>query len=97
MSPDLPVLRLMPEYTADLPLWGSVLSDLKLSGKLLDELAVWQQQFDDNFDPFSRWSSEDVKAEWAARAVVLELDLRIEIKGRAVLEVDLWPLDEDDE
>jgi hypothetical protein len=86
----------MSEYTADLPLWGANLRELKLSGKLLDDLGDWQQQFDDNFDPFSGWSSEEVKTAWAERAAVLEMDLRIEIKGKAMLEVDLWPLHEGD-
>jgi hypothetical protein len=94
MPPDLPTLRLMPDYAADLPLWGAHLKELNLSGRLLDELGDWQQQFDDNFDPSSGWSSDEVKAEWAERAAVLEVDLRIEITVKARLEVELWPLGE---
>ncbi len=97
MSPDLPTLRFMPEYTAVVPLWGVVLSELQLSGRLLGELGDWQRQFDDNFDPSSGWSSDDVKTDWARRAAVLEMELRIEIKRKARLEVDLWPLDENEE
>jgi hypothetical protein len=96
MSPYLPTLRLMPDYAADRPLWGADLNELNLSGSVVDELGDWQQQFDDNFDPLSGWSSDQVKAEWAERAAVIEMELRIEIKGKAWLEVDLWTLDERD-
>ena len=83
----------MPDYSADLPLWGSALSQLDLPARLLDELGDWQQEFDDNFDPHTGWSSEVTKSTWAQRAVTLEMDLRAEIDGRATLSVDLWPLE----
>jgi hypothetical protein len=83
----------MPDYSADLPLWGGALSQLDLPARLLDELGDWQQEFDDNFDPHTGWSSEVIKSTWAQRAVTLEMDLRAEIDGRANLSVDLWPLE----
>jgi hypothetical protein len=83
----------MPDYSADLPLWGSALIQLDLPARLLDELGDWQQEFDDNFDPHTGWSSEVTKSAWAQRAVSLEMDLRAEIDGKATLSVDLWPLE----
>jgi hypothetical protein len=83
----------MPDYSADLPLRGSVLSQLDLPARLLDELSDWQQDFDENFDPHTGWTSEIIKSAWAKRAASLEMELRAEIKGKATLSVDLWPLE----
>lgn len=96
MPDELPVLRFSPDYAAELPLWGVSLSQLDLPATLLDELGDWQQQFNANFDPHKGWSSEAIKSEWAELAVSLEMDLRVEIDGKATLLVDLWPLEADD-
>lgn len=45
------VVRLSPDCTADLPLWGQDWEALNLDASLLSALADWQQQFDDNCHP----------------------------------------------
>lgn len=96
MPDELPVLRFSPDYAAELPLWGVPLAQLGLTARLLDRLGDWQQQFDNSFDPHKGWESEGIKSAWSEQAVSLEMDLRVEIDGKAKLAVDLWPLDDDE-
>ena len=44
-------VKLMPEYTIELPLWLCDWWELRLPSDLLDRLADWQAMFDANFDP----------------------------------------------
>jgi hypothetical protein len=83
----------MPEYSAELPLWGVTWQSLDLPASLLDRLADWQQEFDDNFDPFSGWKSEIVRAKWSAEAQELEVDLRRALPKEVELVIDLWPIE----
>lgn len=60
---------------------------------LLDRLASWQQEFEDNYDPFAGWKSHEVRATWARKAHNLEFDLRRVSPDDVELAVDLWPIE----
>ena len=86
-------LRLMPDYAADLPLWGRSPEQLRLSSWLLDRLALWQDEFDRNFDPFSGWTTPEARDKWSREADRLARELRAALPDEIELEVDLWPLE----
>src|SRR5215471_6541226 len=57
------IIRLAPNYSAPLPLWGEGFGTIdwrytKFPPALLDRLAAWQQEFDDNYQlTCSGWSA----------------------------------------
>ncbi len=87
-------LKLMPDYSAHLPLWGRDVEPLNLPPYLLDRLAQWQDEFDANFDPFGGWKSNEVRDRWSREALRLETELREALPDDVDLEVDFWPLSE---
>jgi len=86
-------VKLMADYGCELPLWGADWWELGLSGSLLDDLADWQQRFDEGFDPFGGWRKGFDPETWTADAGVLARRLRDELDPAIQLEVDLWPTD----
>jgi hypothetical protein len=91
LDPGIPV-KLMPEYSVELPLWHYYWGELGLPTDLLDDLADWQATFDSEFDPERGWGDETVKLESARQADVLIARLRQALPDAISLEVDLWPL-----
>jgi hypothetical protein len=90
---------LTPDYMADLPLWGERGNIdwrfTKFPPELLDRLAAWQREFDDNYHPWeSGWRSAAIRDHWAHQATDLAADVRAALGTRAELVVDLWPVDE---
>jgi hypothetical protein len=92
------VIVLTPDYGAELPLWGERWGNIdgrftRFSRELLDRLAAWQQDFDDNFHPWeSGWRSASVRDRWARESDDLATAVRAELGTRSRLVVDLWPL-----
>jgi hypothetical protein len=90
------VIELAPDYNADLPLWGDegniAWQQTKFSPQLLDRLAAWQQEFDDNCHWDKGWRSAEIGDRWARQAVQLAADVRAELGIRAELTVPLWLL-----
>jgi hypothetical protein len=84
----------MPDYSADLPLWGRDWEPLNLPPYLLDRLAQWQDDFDAHFDSFGGWKSNDARYRWSREALRLETELREALPDDVELEVDFWPLSE---
>src|SRR5215472_16060883 len=64
-------IELAPDYMADLPLEGDEgmidWQDTGFSPQLLDRLAAWQQDFDDNFHWQTGWRSAEARGRWAAK------------------------------
>lgn len=92
------VIEMAPEYAAKLPLSGEGFGIIswqftKFSPELLDRLAAWQQEFDDNFHWENGWRSAEIRDRWASEAETLAPDVRAELGTRASLVVRLWPLD----
>lgn len=90
-------IELSPDYSAELPLWGAGFGNLawqytKFSPQLLDRLAAWQQEFDDNFRWDTGWRTTEIRDRWAGQAAKLAADVRAELGTRAELTVRLWPL-----
>jgi hypothetical protein len=85
-------VRLMPEYTVELPLWGCEWWHLGLDPRLLDDLADWQAYFDQHFDHMHGWNEASARDEWAAQATHLTDRLRKALPVDVELGVDLWPL-----
>ena len=91
---------LAPDYMADLPLSGQGFGNIdwrftKFPPELLDRLAAWQREFDDNFYPWeSGWRSAAIRDRWAHQATDLAAEVRAALGARAELIVDLWPVDE---
>jgi hypothetical protein len=88
-----------PDYSAPLPLWGEGFGNIawqftKFQPELLDRLAAWQRDFDDNYHYQTGWRSAAMRDRWAHQAIELAADLRAALGTRAELTVDLWPIDE---
>jgi hypothetical protein len=95
------VVVLSPDYGAPLPLWGGGFGYnidwrfTRFPPELLDRLAAWQQEFDDNYHPWeSGWRSAAIRDHWAHQAQNLAADVRAALGTRAELVVDLWPIEE---
>ena len=87
-----PVITLGPEYGYDLPLEGPF-QQFGIPASLLDAMGNWQQEFEDNFDPFAAgWRTPEAERRWADEAVELEFGLRRALRDRATVVVHLWPL-----
>jgi hypothetical protein len=91
LDPDVPV-KLMPEYSVELPIWNYSWRDLGLEPSLLDALADWQAEFDAHFDPERGWTDDSVRARWAEESERLVARLRLALPSDVRLDVDLWPL-----
>jgi hypothetical protein len=93
------VIRLSPDYSAPLPLWGEGFGNIdwrftKFPPELLDRLAAWQQDFDGNYHYQAGWRSAATRDHWARQANELAADLRAALGTQTELVVDLWPIDE---
>ncbi len=86
------VVRLSPDYAAELPLWGQHWEALNLDASLMTALADWQQQFDDYFHPNKGWLDRRIQDEWATAADDLVRRMRRALPASVELEVDLWPI-----
>lgn len=91
------VIQLSSDYSAPLPLWGEGFGNIawqftKFPPELLDRLAAWQRDFDDNYHYRKGWQSAAVRDRWASQAKDLAADVRAALGTRAELVVDLWPL-----
>jgi hypothetical protein len=100
MRPFPRVIRLSSDYTAPLPLWGEGLGNVdwrftKFPPKLLDRLAAWQRDFDDNYHDQAGWRSAAIRDHWAHQAKDLATDVQAALGSRAELVVDLWPIDKE--
>jgi hypothetical protein len=84
-----PVVKLMPEYSVDIPLWGPW-PELDLSETLLAQVRSWQESFDESFRWNSGWMSSAARDRWAQEAEVIEAELRQEVGDRVDVVVDLW-------
>jgi len=56
------IIRLAPDYSAPLPLWGEGFGNIdwrctKFPPALLGRLAAWQQEFDDSYHCETGWRS----------------------------------------
>lgn len=92
------VIRFAPDYGAKLPLWGEGFGNIawqftKFSPRLLDRLAAWQQEFDDNHDYRSGWRTAAARDRWARTGERLAAQVQAELGTRTQLDVDLWPLE----
>jgi hypothetical protein len=91
-------IELAPDYSADLPLWGCDGSgmidwrDTRFAPELLDRLAAWQREFDDNYHWDTGWRSTEVRDRWTSQIRDLAEDVRAQLGSRARLIVRLWPL-----
>ena len=61
-----PLVRLMPDYLAPMPLWGRW-QQLDLPELLLRRLAAWQEDFDSNFHWEHGWKSSAARESWRPR------------------------------
>ena len=86
-----PAVKLMPDYSADTPLWGDW-EELALPTQLLTRLERWQNDFDRWFHYEHGWDTAQHRDRWGRDAETLINDLRQIIGNRAELVVDLWPL-----
>jgi hypothetical protein len=94
--PDVVVLS--PDYSAELPLWGAGFGNIawqftKFSPGLLDRLAAWQQEFDDNYHYSYGWKSAAIRRQWVSQVESLAADVQAELGARASLVVELWGLE----
>jgi hypothetical protein len=71
---------------------GPRLAAHQILPQLLDRLAAWQEEFDDNFHWDAGWRSAEIRDHWARQAEELAADVRAELGGRGELTVRLWPL-----
>jgi hypothetical protein len=93
------IVRLSPDYSAPLPLWGEGFGSIdwrftKFPPELLDRLAAWQQEFDAHFHWDRGWESRQIRDRWASRAQNLAADVQAALGTKTELVLDLWPIDE---
>ena len=93
------VVELFPDYSAPLPLWGKGFGSIpwqvtKFPPQLLDRLAGWQKDFDDNYHYQTGWRSAAIRDRWADQGRALAADVRAALGTRAELTIGLWPIDE---
>ena len=86
----------MPDYAADLPLWGLDWSNPPLPQDLLRDLAQWQDDFNATFEPEDGWPDVDTRDRWAHHAEGLVARLRAALPPGVELTVDLWPIDDEE-
>lgn len=91
------IVVLSPDYGADLPLWGEGFGNIawqfsKFPPPLLDRLAAWRQDFENNHHYGTGWRSAATRERWARDAKDLAADVQAALGGRAELVPDLWPL-----
>lgn len=86
-------IKLMPEYSVELPLWsetGLVEDDLGLSDDLDGDLRAWQEFFDDHHRPDTGWDDPAHAAQFQETAQTLEARLRAELGPEVRVFTDLW-------
>jgi hypothetical protein len=94
MRNDRQVLKLMPEYGVDVPLWPrSDDTDAMIPAELLQRLIRWQASFDESFHYDRGWRNVETRETWGHEARLLEKRLRQALPHDVQLVVDLWPLD----
>lgn len=93
------VVRLMPEYSVDFPLWESggeryllAPGDLPLSKDLERDLEEWAGFFNRHFRHDLGWDQPDAGADWGRWGDRLAAALRAELAGIAEVTTDFWPL-----
>lgn len=86
----------MVDDQADLPVWGVDWRNPDLPSDLVTDLIRWQREFDDNFDPIAGWRSEVIRDRWSVQVPNLVAGLQKALGGNLLLEIDLWPLLDDD-
>jgi hypothetical protein len=79
------VVRLMPDYLGDLPVWGLDWQNPPLSRELLKLLVAWQDDFDDHSD--GNWPPEDWDR-WVSEGKRLANLLRWELGPSVVPKID---------
>lgn len=95
LDPSVEWIKFMPDYGADLPLWNLSWAKPPFDHDLLDDLADLQDAFDNEFDAYDGWASDEARERWAARAAQLVERVREALPSRVRLEVDLWPVGPD--
>lgn len=90
-------VKLMPEYSVEVPLWGDdgliEPGDLPLSESLLEALTAWSALFQEHHRVDSGWLDGSAREEFASSAEVLLTRLRAELGPAYDVVADLWPLD----
>ena len=99
------VLKLMPDYECEFPLWtrdqvvGHVrfnadqAASLGLPSNLIDQLSNWQAQFDDGFHHRRGWTNDDDRLLWTRTSERLIAQLVRHLPKDVALEIDLWPIE----
>ena len=84
-------VKLMPDYGADVPLWGVPWQNLNLGAPLLARLRAWQAQFDAHFHYARGWDDGRIADEWRAEREQLAVELRSAVGPDIEVQVDSWP------
>lgn len=88
---ELNYVKLMPDYSAEMPLWGMPWKDLNLDPALIDRLRAWQRQFDDHFHYERGWDDADIATAWRFEREVLADALRDSVGPSIEVRADPWP------
>lgn len=90
-------VRLMNDYACRWPIWwveGQQAEPdvLGLTADLQADVRLWAQHFQDHFDPYTRWDSDDSERDHARLAESLRSRLLAEIGHDLDVHADLWEL-----
>jgi hypothetical protein len=86
-----PLVRLMNDYGAEVPLFSSD-GAVSVSGELDLRLRAWQEHFEQQFQYERGWRATSEAAAHAAEGAALRRLLEAEIGRWADVELDLWPV-----
>ena len=84
-------VKLMPDYSVDVPLWGIPWRNLQLDPALIERLRAWQARFEDHFDHEQGWDDTDVVSAWRVERERLADALRRALGPEIEVQVHPWP------
>lgn len=84
-------VKLMPDYSAEMPLWGMPWTELNLDPTLINRLRTWQRQFDDHFHYERGWDDAEIATAWRIEREMLADALRDSVVPSIEVRVHPWP------
>lgn len=91
------VVRLMNDYGARMPVWGSFVTESGVgafTSELNLKLEAWAEVFAENMDPEHGWRRPEITRAYRTQALALADEMRDELGPDYVVDVDLWEIDD---
>lgn len=97
------MIRLFPDYGRDWPLWENSTptwdvgytttpTTYGLSEQLIHDMAAWNRFWEQHFDPFDGWDTDENREHWRQHGDAIAAQLRVEVAAFADVNYEPWPL-----